>query len=107
MNKKLEIDLADAATAYTMACSNLAHLVLKSGKTYVEMTDDEIRVVIRDIVISSHSEKEVHNRIKELGISSFLIQKLCPPKHLSSKKKFFATGAMTTKNGAMIVVTIT
>jgi len=110
MSKTLETELADAVTAYAMACSNLAHLgnkVLRSGKTYKELTDIAIGAVVRHIVISSHSKSEVHNRlIKELKIESFSIQPLCSPNHTRSQKKCLATGVLATKDGTMLVITI-
>jgi hypothetical protein len=109
--KKSVMNLADAITSYSMVCGILSHLgseILKKGKHYKDLSDDEIGVVIRHIITSSNSRNEVHRRIiSELKIDNFSIQSLCPPKHSSSKKNSLSTGAMTTKDGTMIVVTIT
>ncbi len=108
----VSMNLADAITSYSMICGILAHLgseILKSGKHYKDLTDDEIGVVIRHIISTSNSERDVHSRIiKELKVNdNFSIQALCSPDHTRPKKKFLATGTLMTRDGTMVVVTIT
>ena len=78
------------------------------GKTFREMTDDELKVAAMSIVTSSSSEEEIKERLKrELDYPySIAITSHVPTDNIGRGARAIAQslGGLTMQNGAMVMV---
>ena len=92
---------------------NSDHLRLEQGSaekavvdvaTWIEMTDNEIEIAARNIIITSSSEAEVHKRLlDELGYSGMALRTNIPTDLVGKEARDLARGmgGLVMKNGAM------
>jgi hypothetical protein len=94
--------VVDAATR-TRMIDSIGDIVMKN-KTYHEMTDDEIEIAARNIIITSSSEEEVHQRLlDELDYSGMELSTNIPEDATGREARELVRGlgGMIMKNGAM------